>query len=153
GMAAAILAFAETSILSRSYAARLKEHVDPNQEMIGLGMANLATGLFQGFPVSSSASRTPVAEAAGAKTQLACIVGALAVTALLVFAPNLLYHLPYSALAAVVIAAAISLFEISDLKRIYRMQRWEFWLSITCCAGVLVLGPIPGIGLAIVIAI
>ncbi|MGE4369851.1 MAG: SulP family inorganic anion transporter [Burkholderiaceae bacterium] len=153
GMAAAILAFAETSILSRSYAARLKEHVDPNQEMIGLGMANLATGLFQGFPVSSSASRTPVAEAAGAKTQLACIVGALAVTALLVFAPNLLYHLPYSALAAVVIAAAISLFEISDLKRIYRIQRWEFWLSITCCAGVLVLGPIPGIGLAIVIAI
>lgn len=153
GFTAAVLSFAETSILSRSYAARLGDRVDPNQEMTGLGMANLATGLFQGFPVSSSASRTPVAEAAGARTQLTGVVGALAVTALLVFAPNLLYHLPYSVLAAVVIAAVWSLFEVTDLKRIYRMQRWEFWLSMFCCAGVLVLGPIEGIVLAIIVSV
>jgi high affinity sulfate transporter 1 len=153
GVTAAVLSFAETSILSRSYAARLGDKVDPNQEMIGLGAANLATGLFQGFPVSSSASRTPVAEAAGARTQLTSVVGALAVAALLVFAPQLLEPLPTSALAAVVIMAAIGLFELKDLKRIYRIQQWEFWLSLACCAGVVILGPIEGIGLAIVIAV
>ena len=80
--------------------------------MVGLGAANLAAGLFQGFPISSSSSRTPVAEAAGAKTQLTGVVGAVAVALLLIFAPNLLQSLPSSALAAVVIAAAIGLFEI-----------------------------------------
>lgn len=94
--------------------------------MMGLGVANLATGLFQGFPISSSSSRTPVAEAAGSKTQLTGVFGALGVTLLLLLAPNLLMHLPSSALAAVVIAAAIGLFEFKDLKRIYRIQRWEF---------------------------
>jgi MFS superfamily sulfate permease-like transporter len=81
--------------------------------MIGLGAANLAAGLFQGFPISSSSSRTPVAEAAGAKTQLTGVVGAVAVALLLVYAPNLLKDLPSSALAAVVIAAAIALFEFA----------------------------------------
>lgn len=153
GITAAVLAFAETSILSRSYAARLGDKVNPDQEMIGLGAANLATGLFQGFPVSSSASRTPVAEAAGARTQLTSVVGALTVAALLVFAPGLLEPLPTSALAAVVIVAATGLFELNDLKRIYRIQQWEFWLSMTCCAGVLIFGPVEGIGLAVVIAV
>ena len=121
--------------------------------MVGLGVANLAAGLFQGFPISSSSSRTPVAEAAGAKTQVTGIVGALAVALLLVVAPDLLQHLPTTALAAVVIASAIGLIEVSDLRRIYRIQRWEFWLSIVCFIGVAVLGAIPGIGLAIVIAV
>ena len=121
--------------------------------MIGLGAANLAAGLFQGFPISSSSSRTPVAEAAGAKTQLTGVVGAVAVALLLLLAPNLLQDLPSSALAAVVIAAAIGLFEFDDLRRIFRIQRWEFWLSIVCFVGVAVFGAIPGIGLAIVIAV
>jgi MFS superfamily sulfate permease-like transporter len=81
------------------------------------------------------------------------IVGALAVALLLVVAPDLLQHLPTTALAAVVIASAIGLIEVSDLRRIYRIQRWEFWLSIVCFNGVAVLGAIPGIGLAIVIAV
>jgi high affinity sulfate transporter 1 len=153
GCAVALVAFADTSVLSRSFAARTKTPVDPNQEMIGLGAANLAAGLFQGFAISSSASRTPVAEAAGAKTQLTGVVGAIAVGLLLVFAPNLLSDLPNSALAAVVIAAAIGLFEFNDLRRIFRIQRWEFWLSIVCFAGVAVFGAIPGIGLAIAIAV
>jgi MFS superfamily sulfate permease-like transporter len=153
GCAIALVSFADTSVLSRAYAARLGDHVDPNQEMVGLGAANLATGFFQGFPISSSASRTPVAEAAGARTQLTSVVGALAIALLLLVAPNLLQHLPSAALAAVVIAAAIGLIEITDLKRIYRIQQWEFWLSIVCFVGVAVLGVIPGIGLAIAIAI
>ncbi|WP_065750460.1 SulP family inorganic anion transporter [Bradyrhizobium paxllaeri] len=153
GCAVAMVSFADTSVLSRSYAARLGDRVDPNQEMVALGAANLATGLFQGFPISSSSSRTPVAEAAGARTQLTSVVGALAIAFLLLVTPNLLQHLPNAALAAVVIAAAISLIEITDLKRIYSIQRWEFWLSIVCFVGVAVLGVIPGIGLAIAIAI
>ncbi|MBR0738178.1 sulfate permease [Bradyrhizobium liaoningense] len=153
GCAIALISFADTSVLSRAYAARLGTHADPNQEMVGLGAANLATGFFQGFPISSSSSRTPVAEAAGARTQLTSVVGALAIAILLLAAPNLLQHLPTAALAAVVIASAIGLFEVTDLKRIYRIQQWEFWLSMVCFVGVAVLGVIPGIGLAIAIAI
>ncbi len=135
------------------YAARLRTPVDPNQEMVGLGAANLAAGFFQGIPISSSSSRTPVAEAAGSKTQLTGVVGALAIALLLLVAPNLLQHLPNAALAAVVISSAIGLFEIADLRRIYRIQQWEFWLSMVCFAGVAVFGAIPGIVLAIVIAV
>ncbi|MBR0748643.1 sulfate permease [Bradyrhizobium japonicum] len=153
GCAVAMVSFADTSVLSRAYAARLGSRVDPNQEMVGLGAANLATGFFQGFPISSSSSRTPVAEAAGARTQLTSVVGALAIALLLLVAPSLLQHLPTAALAAVVIASAIGLIEVADLKRIYRIQRWEFWLAIVCLVGVAVLGVIPGIGLAIAIAI
>ena len=153
GFAVALVSFADTSVLSRVYAAKTQTYVDPNQEMVGLGVANLAGGFFQGFPISSSSSRTPVAEAAGAKTQLAGVVGALAVALLLVVEPDLLKNLPTSALAAVVIASAIGLIEVADLRRIYRIQRWEFWLSIVCTAGVAVFGAIEGIGLAIVIAV
>jgi high affinity sulfate transporter 1 len=153
GGAVALVSFADTSVLSRSYAARLGTPVDPNQEMVGLGAANLAAGFFQGFPISSSSSRTPVAEAAGARTQLTGVAGTLAVALLLIFAPDLLRNLPSAALAAVVIASAIGLFEIVDLKRIFQIQRWEFWLSIVCFAGVAVFGAIPGIGIAIVFAI
>jgi len=153
GCAIAMVSFADTSVLSRAYAARLGYRVDPNQEMVGLGAANLATGFFQGFPISSSSSRTPVAEAAGARTQLTSVIGALAIAVLLLVAPSLLQHLPTAALAAVVIASALGLFEIADLKRIYRIQRWEFWLAIVCFVGVAVLGVIQGIGLAIVLAI
>jgi high affinity sulfate transporter 1 len=153
GTAIALVSFADTSVLSRVYAARTGLKVDPNQEMVGLGVANLAAGFFQGFPISSSASRTPVAEASGGKTQLTGVVGALAVALLLVVAPNLLRHLPTSALGAVVIASAIGLIEIGDLRRIYRIQRWEFWLSIACTIGVATLGAIAGIGISIVIAV
>lgn len=153
GAAVALVSFADTSVLSRAYAARLGHPVNPNQEMVGLGAANLAAGLFQGFPISSSASRTPVAEAAGAKTQATGVVGALCVATLLIAAPDLLKHLPTPALAAVVIASAIGLIEVADLQRIWRIQRWEFWLSILCLVGVAVLGAVPGIGLALVIAV
>jgi high affinity sulfate transporter 1 len=153
GLAVALVAFADTSVLSRTYAARLRIPVDPNQEMVGLGMANVAAGFFQGFPISSSSSRTPVAEAAGARTQLTGVVGALAIALLLMLAPTLLQDLPNTALAAIVIASAIGLIEVADLRRLYRIQRSEFWLSMACFAGVAVFGTIPGIALAIVLAV
>ena len=153
GCAVALVSFADTSVLSRAYAARTGAAVDPNQEMVGLGAANLAAGFFQGFPISSSSSRTPVAEAAGARTQLTGVVGALAVALLLLVTPNLLQDLPTAALAAVVITSAIGLIEVADLARIFRIQQWEFWLSIGCFVGVAALGAIPGISLAIAAAI
>ena len=153
GLAIALVSFADTSVLSRSYGARTGRPTDPNQEMVGLGAANLAAGLLQGFPISASASRTPVAMAAGAKTQLAGVVGAAAVALLLWLAPGLLRQLPMAALAAVVIVSAGALVEVQDLRRIYRIQRGEFWLSMGCFAGVAVLGAIQGIGLAIGVAV
>jgi high affinity sulfate transporter 1 len=152
-LAIAVVSFADTSVLSRVYSAKNRTYVDPNQEMIGLGVANLAAGVFQGFPISSSSSRTPVAEASGAKTQLTGVVGALAITLLLVYAPALLADLPHAALAAVVIASALGLFELHDLRRLYRIQRWEFWLSIVAFLGVAILGPVPGMMIAIAIAL
>jgi len=153
GLAIALVSFTDTSVLSRTYAARTGERIDANQEMVGLGAANLVAGLFQGLPISASSSRTPVAEAAGARTQLAGVVGAFSVATLLLAAPNLLSNLPTPALAGVVIASAIGLIEVADLRRIYRMQRWEFWLSMLSMAGVAILGAIPGVGLAIAIAV
>jgi high affinity sulfate transporter 1 len=152
-LAITVVSFADTSVLSRVYAAKTKSYVDPNQEMIGLGAANLAGGLFQGFPISASSSRTPVAAASGAKTQLTGVVGAAAIALLLLFAPQLLRNLPYAALAAVVISSAIGLFELNDLRRLYRIQRWEFWLSIAAFLGVASLGPVPGMMIAIGIAL
>ena len=153
GCAVALVSFADTSVLSRTYAVRTGSRVDPNQEMVGLGAANLAAGLFQGFPISSSSSRTPVAEAAGSRTQLTGVVGALLVALLLLLAPDLLKHVPTAALAAVVISSAIGLFEVNDLKRLFKIERWEFWLSMVCFAGVAVFGAIEGVGIAVVIAV
>lgn len=153
GVAVALVAFADTSVLSRTYAAKMSDTVDPSQEMVALGAVNVAAGLCQGFAICSSSSRTPVAEAAGAKTQLTGVVGAGVIALLLVLAPNLLHNLPEPTLAAVVIASALRLFQVSDLRRIYRIQRWEFWLSMACFAGVTIFGAIQGIGLAIVAAV
>jgi MFS superfamily sulfate permease-like transporter len=94
-----------------------------------------------------------VAEAAGSKTQLTGVIGALVVALLLLLAPNLLEHVPTAALAAVVISSAIGLIEVGDLRRIFRIQQWEFWLSVVCFAGVAVFGAIQGVGIAVVIAV
>ena len=132
----ALVSFADTSVLSRTFALRHGDDVDPNQEMIALGAANVASGLFQGFPVSSSSSRTPVAEQAGSRSQVTGLVGAGAIALLLVAAPGLVRNLPQSALAAVVIAAALGLFEVAGVRRLWRMRRREFALSIACFLGV-----------------
>lgn len=149
----ALVAFADTSVLSRSYAARLGEDVDPNQEMVALGVANVAGGLFQGFPVSSSSSRTPVAESAGARTQLTGLVGAVAIALLLVLAPDLLRNLPLATLAGIVIVAAAGLIQVRGVRRLWATRPGEFWLSIACFIGVALLGVIPGIFLAITLAL
>lgn len=149
----ALVSFADTSVLSRTYAGRGGYRVDPDRELVGLGVANLAAGLFQGFPVSSSASRTPVAESAGSRTQLTGVVGALAITLLLVAAPRLTSHVPTAALAAVVIAAALRIFDFTSLRVFARVRRSDFVLSIVAFLAVATLGVIPGIALSVGVSI
>jgi high affinity sulfate transporter 1 len=152
-IAIALVSFADMSVLSRTFALRGGYKVDTNQEIIALGVANVASGLFRGFSITSSATRTPVAESAGAKTQVTGLVGAACIALLLVFAPKLLQNLPTAALGAVVICACISLVEISGVRRLYQLRRVEFLLSIVCFLGVALLGVIQGIFIAVGLAL
>ncbi|WP_228254800.1 SulP family inorganic anion transporter [Aquirhabdus parva] len=152
-IAITLVAFADMSVLSRTYAQRLGDQPKPNQELIALGLANLGSGLFHGFSVSSSASRTPVAESAGAKTQLTNVIGAIGIGLVLYFSPALLQHVPRAVLAAIVIAACLSLVEIDGLKRLYRIRPSEFWLSIICFLGVALIDVVQGIFLAVGVAL
>jgi high affinity sulfate transporter 1 len=151
-IAITLVSFADTSVLSRIFALRGGYEVNQNQEIIALGAANVATGLFQGFSVSSSSSRTPVAESAGAKTQLTGVVGALCIALLLVFAPTLLQNLPNAALGAIVISACLSLVDVKGVVQLYRLRRGEFVLSLACFLGVVALGVIQGIFIAVALA-
>ncbi len=146
----ALVSFADTSVLSRSYATRTNDRVDPNHELFALGVANIAAGLVRGFPVSASASRTPVAESAGARTQLTGLVAAGAITVVLVAAPSLFETLPVAALAAVVIAAALRYVEPGPLVLLARTRRVEFGLLVLTAAGVAFAGPIRGVLAAVV---
>ena len=148
-----LVSLTDTIALSTSFNARRGEPVEPNQEMIGVGSANLAAGFFQGFAVSASSSRTAVAEQSGAKTQLAGVIGAGIVVLLLVAFNGLLADLPNAALAAIVIAAALSLLDISLLTRIWRFRPSAVLLSLVASAGVIFLGVLEGIVVAIVLSI
>ena len=149
----AVVSFADTSVLSRAYSKRLDQDVDPNAEFIGLGAANVAAGFFQGFPVSASASRTPVAEAAGAKTQLTGVVAAILIVVLLVAAPGLLASLPIATLAAIVLLAVIDLIDVPTVVSLARGRRNEFILSMIAFVGVVVAGVLWGIGVAVAVSL
>lgn len=145
----ALVAFTDTSVNSRTFNARRGESVDPDHELAALGVSNVASGLIGGFPISSSATRTPVAEAAGARTQVTGLVGAGVVVLLIVAVPGLLTNLPSTALAAIVITAALSLFDLAGARRLLRLRRSEFGLSVVGFLGVVVFGVLPGIGIAV----
>ena len=147
------VALADTISTASAFASRAGDRVHGNQEMIGIGAANVAAGLFQGFPVSTSGSRTAVAEQAGAKTQVAGLVGAGAIVVLLVAVPGLLKNLPQPALAAVVIAASLSLADVPAVVRLWKLRKTEAWLSITAFLAVTLLGVLPGIAIAVALSI
>lgn len=149
----ALLVFTDTSVLSRSMALRGGYPVNPNQEIMAVGLANLAAGVFQGFAVSASASRTPVAEAAGAQTQLTGVVGALAIAALLLWGPSLLADLPVAVLGAVVIAACLSFADFAAMLQLYRLRRVEFGLSLVSFLGVALVGVVAGILISVALAL
>ena len=148
-----LVSLTDTIASATSFAARRGDEVDTDQEMIGLGAANLAAGFFQGFSISTSGSRTAVAEQSGAKSQLTGIIGAGLVVLLLLFLNSLLADLPQTALAAVVITAALSLLDLGVLRRYYRVRRSSLLLSLTATTGVVLFGVLQGIVLAIVLSI
>ena len=148
-----LVSLTDTIATASSFAARRGDEVEPNQEMIGMGAANLSAGFIQGFAVSTSGSRTAVAEQSGAKTQLTGLVGAGIVVVLLLFLNSLLADLPQSALAAVVIAAALSLMDVSLLRKYARVRPSAVVLSLITSAGVIVFGVLPGIVIAIVLSV
>ncbi|KJY18221.1 MULTISPECIES: SulP family inorganic anion transporter [Streptomyces] len=145
----ALVSLADTISNASAFAARTGQEVRGNQEMAGVGAANLAAGLFQGFPVSTSGSRTAVAERAGARTQLTGVVGAALIVLMLVLAPGLFRDLPQPALAAVVITASLSLADVPGTVRLWRQSRTEFLLCGAAFAGVALLGVLQGIAIAV----
>ena len=126
----ALISFADTSVISHSFAARRGERVDADHELAALGVVNVAAGLVGGFASSGSATRTPVAESAGSRTQVTGLVGAGAILLLLVAVPGLLAPVPTAALAAVVISAVLSLFDVEGLRRLWRQRRSELGLAL-----------------------
>ena len=149
----ALVSFADTSVLSRTFAAQSKRHVDPDRELVALGIANVATGLFSGFPVSASQSRTPLAAAAGARSQVAGIVAAAAMIAVLATAPGAFATLPRASLAGAVMAAAWTLIEIGSVATLARRRRSEFALSLVAFLAVVITGPLTGVGIAIAVSL
>ncbi len=149
----ALVALTDTISTASSFAERRGEEVNGDKEMIGIGASNIAAGMFQGFPVSVSGSRTAVAEQAGAKSQLTGLVGALIIAVMLVALPSLFAQLPQATLAAVVITAAISLADIPATRRLLLQRRTDFAISMTAFLGVVLLGVLPGIVLAVVISV
>jgi MFS superfamily sulfate permease-like transporter len=145
----ALVSVTDTISTASSFAARRGDEINGTLEMVGIGSANIAAGFFQGFPVSTSGSRTAVAEQSGAKTQVTGVVGAAAIVAILLFVPGLLRNLPQPTLAAVVIAASVSLADIPGTVRLYKVRRSEALLSIAAFLGVVLLGVLPGIAIAV----
>jgi len=149
----AVVSLADTISVSSIFAGRSGQEVRANQEMVGIGTANIAVGLFTGFPISTSGSRTAVAERAGAKTQLTGLVGAAVIVAMLLFVPGLMQWLPQPTLAAVVIVASISLADIPAMVRLWHQRKTEFGLAMAAFLGVALLGILPGIAVAVTLSI
>jgi MFS superfamily sulfate permease-like transporter len=152
-LAIAVVALADTMSTASSFASRHGERVRGNQEMIGIGAANIGAGLFQGFPVSTSGSRTAVADQAGSRSQVTGVVGAVVITLVLVLIPSLMQYVPQPTLGAIVIAAALSLADIRGTRRLWQQQRVECVLSIVALLGVALLGVLPGILIAVALSI
>ncbi|HNM50576.1 MAG TPA: sulfate permease [Candidatus Obscuribacter sp.] len=152
-IAIALVSFADMSVVSRTFALRGRYETDDNKELFALGLCNVASGFFQGFSVTGSASRTPVAEAAGAKTQLTSVTGAICVALLIVIFPSLLMNVPHTALSAVVICACLSLVDISSVIELYGVRKAEFVACLACFLGVAIAGVIPGIFIAVGISL
>ncbi|MFF6998292.1 SulP family inorganic anion transporter [Streptomyces sp. NPDC008313] len=149
----ALVSLADTISNASAFAARSGQEVRGNREMAGVGVANLAAGLFQGFPVSTSGSRTAVAERAGARSQLTGVVGAALIVLMLVLAPGMFRDLPQPALAAVVITASLSLADVPGEIRLWRQRRTEFLLSVAAFLGVVLLGVLEGIAIAVALSV
>ena len=152
-LASFVLGAVETSAIGRMFAQKHGYRFDANQELLALGAGNLLSGLGRGFPVSGGMSQSLVNESAGARTPLSGLVAALFTLIVVVFASGLLRNLPQPVLAAIVLAAVMSLVDIAALQHIWRFSRTEFFVSIAALLGVLGSGPVNGVLLGAAISI
>ena len=148
-----LVAVGDTVSVSSGFAARRGTEVDTNQEIVAIGTANVAAGFFSGFPVSTSSSRTAVADQAGAKSQLTGLAAAALVLAMLLFVPGLVQSLPISVLAAVIIVAGAALLDSAGLGRLWYVRRSEFAVAAICFLGVALIGVLEGIVIAVIVSV
>jgi len=148
--ALSLLAYAESIAAARSFAAKHRYDVDANQELIALGASNIGAGLVQGFAIDASVSRTSVADGAGQRTQLSGLVNLALLILTLILLTSLFADLPKATLAAIVIAAVLPLLKTAALRRLYRIDAADFSIAVVCLAGVLVLGVLGGIAVAVI---
>lgn len=149
----AIVGYSDNVLTARSFAARNQYQIDANQELLALGWANVGAGLMQGFPVSSSGSRTAIADTAGSKTQLFSLVAMVVVVVVLLFLRPILSLFPKAALGALVMFAAVKLIDISEFVRLYKFRRSEFFLALMTTLGVLLTDILVGVAVAVGLSI
>jgi high affinity sulfate transporter 1 len=148
-----LVGFTDNVLTARSLATRTGDRIDPNQELLALGLINAASGVSQGFPISSSASRTAVPASLGSRSQLVSIVAAAFVICALAFGGPLLAEIPRAALAAVIVSAAIAIIDVRGLASLRRVSRPEFLLALVTAGSVVVLGVLNGIAIAVVASV
>ncbi len=148
-MGVLLVGYTDNVLTGRAFAARAGDEVDANQELLALGAANVGAGLFQGFPVSSSGSRTAIGAASGSRTQLHSLVALASVVCVLLFLRPLLAHFPSAALGAIVMYAAVLLIDVAGFRRLASFRRSELMLALAALAGVLVFDILYGILVAV----
>jgi len=148
-----LVSFTSGMLTARSFAARNGYSINADQEMRAMGFANMASGLFGGFAVTGADSRTAVNDSSGGKTQLVSVIAALATMMVVLFLTAPLGYLPVTALGAVLVFSAWGLLDTATWKQLFRISRFEFWLSLLTTVGVLTIGVLPGVILAILLAL
>jgi SulP family sulfate permease len=148
-----LIVFTDAVLTARLFAEKYGEKVDANRELLGLAAANILSGCIQGFPAAVSQSRTAVDNSAGGKTQLVGVVAVVLLVILLLWFTQLLESLPQVVLAAIIIGAAISLIEVKPLYKVYRVRRIEFYLALVTLVGVLSIGILAGVLIAVLLAL
>ncbi|MBF0192118.1 MAG: SulP family inorganic anion transporter [Magnetococcales bacterium] len=152
-LAIAFLAFSDGILLAQAFADKNNYDIHPNRELTALGVANIGAGIFQGFPVSASQSRTSIVDSAGGKSQVAQLISAVGLLLFLNFGTDLLSFLPKVALGAILIVTALGMLEWSALKDLFRMDRFEGFMSVAVTLAILVAGVVPGIILGLLISL
>lgn len=151
-IAIAVLTTAEGALLAQRYARRDGERVDANGELFAFGASNVSAAVTGAMPIGASASRTAALSAAGTRTQVPAVVAAIVVALVVLFFTDVVAELPEAALAALVASAVVSTIEVREIRRFGRLRRSELGIAMGCAAGVLVIGPIGGIVLAVLVS-
>ena len=149
----ALVAFAEAIGPARQYASKYGYQINADQELIGIGASNAGAGIFQGFPVGTSLSKTAANDNAGGKTQMAGIICAIGTVIVAIFLTPLFHNLPEATLAAIVIVAVMGMMNVSEMKRLYRLNRVDFWLAVVALVAVLLFEVLFALLIAVIVSL